>query len=150
MKAGLILRESKYINAVLYSVECWHSISIRDILMFERQDQFLLRVILYNLHSKTATEYLHLETATLKIRYILAARRIMYLRYILEKDENETLKKVYVAQKEDSKKGDFIQLVRSDLLMIGLNISDQKILEMDFNQLKITVKIDAQRHVLNT
>ena len=78
-------------------MECWHSISIRDILKIERQEQYLLRKILYSCHSKTPSEFLYLETAILKIRFILAVRRKLYQKDILEKNYTETIKKVYCA-----------------------------------------------------
>merc|ERR1712082_37077 len=83
VKVGLILRESKFINSILYSGETWHSLTIRDTLIFERLDQFLLRNILFKCNSKTKVEFLHLETCTLKIKHILAGRRVLYLKYIL-------------------------------------------------------------------
>ena len=67
VKVGLILRESRYLNSVLYSSECWHSLHMRDILKFERQDLYLLRIILNKAHSKTATDSISFQTVVFNL-----------------------------------------------------------------------------------
>ena len=98
VQSGLILRQAKFLNSILYNSESWHGVTIRDIIKLERIDNALLRKII-GAHSKTPVEFLFLETATLTIRYILASRRINYLKYILQKKESDLLQKFYNAQK---------------------------------------------------
>ena len=43
----------------------------------------------------------------------------MYLHNILERDKEELVKRAYEAQKQNPTKGDFIKLVKEDLLKIG-------------------------------
>ena len=52
--------------------------------------------------------------------WIVALRRIIYLKHITERHEHDMLRKVYQAQKDDQTKGDFADLVIKDL--ISLNI----------------------------
>ena len=121
----------------------WHSISIRDILKIERQDQYLLRQILYSCHSKTPSEFLYLETATLKIRFILAVRRKLYQKDILEKNYTETIKKVYCAQKKDPKKGNFVKLLEEDAKMLKFYKNNEETKNIDKEKLKNELKMRA-------
>ena len=43
----------------------------------------------------------------------------MYLHTILERDKEELVKRAYEAQKQNPTKGDFIKLVKEDLLKVG-------------------------------
>ena len=48
----------------------------------------------------------------------------------LQKKKNETILKIYKAQRMKPSKGDFIYLVKNDLETIGLNITDEDIENM--------------------
>ena len=65
----------------------------------EQIDEALLRGILKT-HSKTAKEFLYLETGCTPIRYILAQRRSNYLKHILSKSDEELIKKSILSSKE--------------------------------------------------
>ena len=86
---------------------------------------------------------IYLETGQVPIRYILACRRILYLQNILQRNDNELVKKVYLAQKADTSEGDFCQLVDSDLQLIDLQMSNDQISGMSSFDLKKLVKIKA-------
>ena len=100
----------------------------------------MLSIILNGAHSKTATEFLYLETASIKIFYIIAARRLSYLQSILQRDENELVSKYYKAQVVESYQGDFVKLVEEDKKLIKLPISDYDIKNMSVNNFKGLVK----------
>ena len=140
IKVGLILRESKFLHGILYSIEAWHNFPIREVLKFERLDQILIRNICFRAHSKMPIEFLHMETSMLKIRFILASRRIMYLKSILQKDSQELMLKIYFAQKSDPLKGDFYKLVQEDKNLIDLNMEDDDILSMGLEQFRNILK----------
>ena len=70
----------------------------KDIILLEKVDEALLRGIL-SAHSKIPLEALFLESKSIPIRYIVASRTIKYLLTILQKDENEMVRRVYEAQK---------------------------------------------------
>ena len=99
------------INGILHNSEAWSNLKLDDIKMFEDVDEYLLRSI-FKAHSKTSLEFLHLETGTKPIRFIVASRRLNYLYNILTKDENELIKRVYMAQKQKPTKGDWISLIK--------------------------------------
>ena len=101
--------------------------------MFEKVDNFLLRS-LFNSHAKTLSAFLHLETATLPIKFIIASRRLNYLHNILKRDKSEVLSRVYQAQKNKPLQGDFVKQVESDFLLIKEQYDENKIKSMSKNK----------------
>ena len=105
IQIGLKLRETKLCNGLIFNSEAWSSLSERDIERLEQVDLSLIRS-LPGAHSKTVNDFLFLELNILKLRHILTIRRIMYHFHIITRDDSETIKKVYMKQKEASVKGD--------------------------------------------
>ena len=104
LEAGLLLRESILVNSLLFSAEAWSAVSEKQLARLEVVDNALLRQLTGG-HSKCPSEFNHLETSTLKLRHILSYRRLMFHHEILSREENETIKKIYMKQKEEKPKG---------------------------------------------
>ena len=96
---------------------------------------------MFNSHSKTSTAFLHLETATIPIKYIIASRRLNYLHNILKRKNNEVLKKVYMAQKQNPLEGDFVKLVENDFNLINENFDENLIRSMSKSKMKKFIKL---------
>ena len=107
--------------------------------MLEEVDTFFLRS-LFKSHSKTSVIFLHLETATWPIRFIIASRRLNYLHNILKRKDNEVISRVYHAQKEKPLKGDFVELVKSDFDLINEKYDENLIRNMSKSKFKKYVK----------
>ena len=144
IKSGLLLRKSLLINAILFNSEAWHNFTLTQIEAFEKIDEALLRGLVLG-HSKLPVPALYLESGQVPIRYIMAVRRILFLQTILHRDENELIKKVYMAQKEDPINGDFCQLVQKDCQLIDCQLGDNQIEAMTKYDLKTLVKKMAKQ-----
>ena len=131
-EAALKLREAMLLNGVLYNSEAWHGVTNAQ---FVQLDESLLRGIL-NAHRKTAKEFLYLETGTIPIKYILAQRRINYVKHILSRDDNELIRKIHLAQQNKPTTGDFVTLVRKDLDMLGISYEEATSTNMSKKMLK--------------
>ena len=70
---------------------------------------------------------LHLETGAIPLSNVIAVRRLLYLQYILKKNKNKIVRKVYTAQKENPTKGDWTNIVEEDKMKYNVNISDELI-----------------------
>ena len=81
-----------------------------------------------------------METAAIPISFIVASRRMIYLQNILQRDQNELLKRVYKAQCENPTIGDFIELVRKDFELVGEPFDESKIESMTPKSYKDYVK----------
>ena len=95
---------------------------------------------MFKAHSKTSLEFLHLETGTKPIRFIIASRRLNYLQNILQKPRNELIRRVYEAQKKKPAKGAWIELVKKDLDLIGEELDEESISAISKNKFKRYVK----------
>ena len=124
----------------MFNSEDWHGVDKKDMVLLGKVDEALLRGILAA-HPKIPLEALFLETKSVPIRFIVASRRIMYLHTILQRDENEMLRKVFEAQKIQPSPGDFINLVREDMETNGLNMSEPEIRSITKQRLKNIVKV---------
>ena len=87
-------------------------------------------------HSKTSLELLYLETGVIPIRYIIKARRLAYLRNILNKDKNELISRVYFAQKRKPLKDDWYLTVKNDLEELDIQLSENELIRMPKNKFK--------------
>ena len=118
MQVGLRLRKAMFVNGVLFNSEVWSKLSATDLTMLATVDHKLMHFICDS-HAKTPTEFVYLETAELPLRYIISSRRLMYLHNILQRPENELVKRVYRAQLKSPSKGDFVELILEDMKMIN-------------------------------
>ena len=78
------------INGILHNSEAWSDVKDSDVKLLEDVDEHLIRSI-FKAHSKTPLEFLHLETGTVPIKFIIASRRLNYLHNILSKPEPELI-----------------------------------------------------------
>ena len=100
IQIGLQLRQAIFINGVLVNSEVWHGVKPTDLEILIKIDHQILQYICGS-HAKTPVEFLYMETGTLPIPFIVSCRRMIYLQVILKRDENELLKRVYMAQKHN-------------------------------------------------
>ena len=143
IEAGLLLRKSLLLNGTLFNSEAWHGLTESQIAAFAKVDEALIKGLTAS-HSKIPVPALYLETGQVPVRYILACRRILYLQSILHRDEDELIKKVYLAQRADTTDGDFCQLVDGDLQLIDLQLTNAQIASISSVDLRKIVKYKAK------
>jgi hypothetical protein len=141
IEVGMMLREAMLINGILFNSEAWHGVTRKDVKELERLDEALLRGMV-KAHSKTPTEFLYLELGALPLRWVIAQRRINYLKHIIDRSDNELIKKVYNAQKNNPTKGDFAKLVQKDLENIGMK--EEEFVRITRTTVKKEVKTDIK------
>ena len=139
MEVALKLREAMLINGILFNSEAWHGVTLAHIAKLEAIDAALLRGIL-KAHTKTPKEFLYLETGELPIKWIKAQTRINYMNHILQRDENELVKKVFLAQRNNPVQGDFVKLVEKDLKDLGMTYEQVTSSQMTKSLLKSHAK----------
>ena len=113
-ESALRLRDSILVNGILFNSEVWYDLKETEIRLLEQIDESLLRKLL-NAHSKTPLEALYLELGCLPLRYIIKARRLNYLHYLVNLKDDELLAKFFKAQLNSPTKGDWINTVKDDL-----------------------------------
>ena len=78
-------------------------------------------------HSKCPKAFYYLEFGALMVKHIVMIRRLMYHHHILSREDSEIIKKIYLKQKENACKGDWINLIKKDFGFLGEDIQDEVI-----------------------
>ena len=136
---GLELRQAWLINGTLFNSEVWHGVAESDIAHFVEIDKYLLKGLV-KAHAKVAIEHIYLETAAVPIPYIVSARRLIYLQNILQRSDEEMIKKIYFHQKTNPSLGDWCYLVEKDFDIIGEHLPEDTIAAMAPIEFKKYVK----------
>ena len=134
-----MLRNAMFVNGILCNSEVWHSISKKHIEELEVMDRSLLRYIT-GAHVKTQNEFLYLETGVLNIERIISNRRMMFFQTLLKRDDNEITKKVYICQKNNPVKGDWVELLEKDFKDIDMPMNEDIIMNKTKAQFKSRIK----------
>ena len=145
LEMGLKLREAMFLNGVLFNSEAWHALTTEDIKPLERVDESLLRSLLQG-HPKAPLEFLYLETGTISISHLISSRRMMYVRTLLRREEEELTLRIYREQQRNTSPGDFAELVKDDFERNNLDYDEDMIAsakEEDYRKL-------IRRHVRET
>ena len=114
-----------------------------DIASFVIIDQYLIRGLLYS-HSKTPLEHLYLETGALPVKYIIMSRRLIYLKEIIDRPDNEIINKVYKCQRAKPDPEDWCNSIDQDLKDIELQISDETTKSMSALDYKKLIKTSVR------
>ena len=65
---------------------------------------------------------------------------MIYLKTILDRHDEEIIKKVYIAMRENPLKNDWYHLVKTNFEKVNLTLDEQKILEANMVQYKCEMK----------
>ena len=125
-QSAVILRTSLFLATLLSNAETWVNISPKNISDLENIDEQLLRDLL-SAHRKTPKETLYLETGSIPVRFVIIARRINFLHYILCEDKNSLISRFFKAQCAEPIKGDWASTVMKDLDFFNIKLSFDEI-----------------------
>ena len=92
----------------------------KDVEDLEDLDKIYLRRV-FETASSAPIPALYLELGIIPLRFKIQAKRLMFLYYLLTRDENELTSQVLQAQIDDPIKGDWILTVMDDLKSFGLS-----------------------------
>ena len=81
-----------------------------------------------------------MELGCLPLRFIIKARRINYLHYLVNLKDDELLAKFFNAQCNSPSKGDWINTVKDDLTELGMNTEIEKLKSITKESFKEEVK----------
>ena len=118
-KTAFLLRESIFLNGMLFSSESWYGVTKEEVSQLEKLDIQLLRYI-FEVPSSAPVISLYLESGCVRIRNILRARRINFLHHLANMEKDEMLYKFFKCQWDHPSPKDWTIQARSDLRDIGL------------------------------
>ena len=134
-----------FLNGVLLNSEVWHAVTSDDVKPLERVDESLLHSLL-NSHPKAPLEFLYLETGSIPISNIISSRRMMYLRTLLRREEEELTLRILREQQKNTSPGDFAELVKDDFAQNNLIYDEEMIKGAKENDYKTLIR----KHVRET
>ena len=73
---------------------------------------------------------------------------MMYLQTLLKRDDNEITKKVYEAQKKNTVKGDWVDMVRTDFTNIEMELNEEAIKHESKQQYKLRLNKQNKNYML--
>ena len=139
IKVGLQLRQSWFLNSILLNMETWHNVQDSDLQIFMKLDQYLIRQIVGS-QSKVPIEFLYLETSAIPVDFILTSRRLNYLHTVLSQSDSEMTKRIYLAQKSNPIKGNWVHHIKEDLEKVGIIQDDNELSAMKKSAFKSLLK----------
>ena len=126
---AVLFRQSMLLSSILCNSEVLYGIKKKHIETLESVDKMFWRKV-FKCPVTTPTEVFFLETNTISIRHLIMSRRIMYYCNILQMDDAELVKRVFIAQKLSPCKDDWIHQLREDLAECNITLSEEEIKSM--------------------
>ena len=136
---AVMFRQSMLINSILCNSEVLYGLNKTHIETLESVDTYFWRNVFGSIVS-TPLESYFIETNSIPIRYIIMARRLMYYWNVLQKDDTELIKKVFMTQRLLPCKNDWVTQLKSDLNECNITLSEEQIKSMKKEQFKNLVK----------
>ena len=142
-KAYKIMREGLLIGGMLTNIESWINITKVNIEKLEQPDTSLLKKVLSS-EGNPCKSFMMLELGVIPVRYVVMQKRMQFLHYLLQESTESMLRKVFDALKDDSRKGDFVNLSNQDRKELNINYTDIEIENSSKSQWKKIIKSKTQ------
>ena len=111
-RAAKLLREGLLLGSMLNNCESWVNITKCDLDNLEKPDTMVQRSILTN-YGNPSKVFMCLELGVIPVKFVIMEKRLYFLKYILDENISLMLRQVYEALKGDSRKGDFVSLIKN-------------------------------------
>ena len=126
---AILFRNTILLSSMLCNAEVLYGITQAHVEKLEQADRIFFRR-LFEVPNCTALEAFHLETSTIPVRFLLIKKRLHYYWNILQREDEELVKKVYYSQKSFSVRNDWFLQVKADLDKCEIDLSECEIAKM--------------------
>ena len=116
-------------NSMLCSTEALLGLTQSHVEKLEQVDRIFFRR-LFEVPRCTAIESFYIETSSIPVRFLLVSRRLLFYWTILQKDDDELVKKVFNAQKTFPVRNDWVCQIQSDLETCGIDQTEEELSKM--------------------
>ena len=123
-RAAQLMRNGMLIGAMLNNSETWVNVNKSDTDKLDKPDKHLSEKLF---ETKCAKAFTYLEMGILPVKFVIMAKRLKFLKHILEESMDSLIRQVYETQKMESRKGDFVYLTKEDLKVVELEIKETEI-----------------------
>ena len=121
--------------------------STNEIEQLEQADEQFLRTFL-EAGRGCPKEMLYLETGTVPIRFTIYKRRLMFLHYLLNEDDDSMINKFLMSQTRSPCKNDWTKTIEKDLNFLEIYLSYEEIRNCSENQFRTFVDQTCKKKAL--
>ena len=126
-RAAKILREGLLLGSMLNNSESWINLTKSDLGNLEKPDTMVQRSILTS-YGNPSKVFMCLELGVIPVKFVMMEKRLNFLKYILDENTSSMIRQVYEALKVDSRKGDFVNLIKKDFEDLNIDITEEDII----------------------
>jgi hypothetical protein len=138
-EVAMVLRSSLLLSSLLLNSEAWVNLSDKDIRGLEKTDEILLSKILES-ESNTSNTFKYLELGIFPLRFEIMKRKLIFLQYILQQNEESMIFQVLKATCDNPVKNDFVKTCQKYLDCLNIGLTFDEISEMSKYRFKQLVK----------
>ena len=150
-EGAVILMNTMLRGSILYACEMYYNMKEIEIRRIERIEEGFMRKILQTTKGCPITQ-LYLTIGQAPARFEIQKMRLLYLKYILDQDEDSTLKKFLNLQFKHPVRGDWASTVMNDIEEFEITLSLEEIknlTKLQFTKiLKTKLKENAFRYLM--
>ena len=150
-ECALLLMNVMLRSSILYAADMYYNLKENELRQIERIEEGYLRKIFKTAKGCPIIQ-LYLEVGQFPARFEIQKMRLLYLKYILEQDNESKLKKFLILQMNEPSRGDWASTCMNDLKMLDIDCSLEEIKIMTKNKfnriLKEKIKVSALKYLL--
>ena len=120
------MRNVILVGSMLNNSEAWMYLTQKNIEDLEKPDK-VLKEKLFESNASKYFLFFYLEFGILPAKYVILKKRLKFLKYVLDEDIESMIRRVYEEQKNESRKGDFSYLTKSDFDELKMKITEDDI-----------------------
>ena len=147
-EGAVILMNTMLRGSILYASEMYHNLKENEIQRIECIEEGFMRKILQTSKGCPITQ-LYLEIGQAPARFQIQKMRLLYLKYILDQEEESILKKFLNLQFQEPVRRDWASTVMSDLSELEINLSLEEIKNMTKMKFSRIIKIKSKKNALS-
>ena len=130
-------------SSILYASEMYIELKESEIRQLERIEEGFMRKV-FNTTKGCPIVQLYLSLGHVPARYEIKKIKLLFMKYILEEEEDSLIKKMFNLQQEKPTRGDWASSCLKDLKDLKMCYSLEEIKAMSYNNFKKLVKISVK------
>ena len=144
-EGAVILMNTMLRGSILYACEMYHNLKETEIRRIERIEEGFMRKILQTSRGCPIIQ-LYLEIGQAPARFEIQKMRLLYLKYILDEEEDSILKKFLNLQFKEPVRRDWASTVMRDINELEINLSLEEIKNMTKTKFSRIQKIKIKKN----
>ena len=146
-ECALVFMKCMLRSSILFACESYYDLKETEVRQLERIEEGFLRELFKTSHGCPITQ-LYLECGLIPARLEILKTRLLYLKYILNQNQDSMLYKFFQIQLETSSKGDWAAMCLNDLKTLNIQESLKEIQDMSESKFKNILKDKVSKEAL--